>query len=268
MSEPNLSGDWFGTWMSAQRDLWESLLGVRPPGVPSSGPDTASGAWAPGLPESPRQLAARMLEVGESYLGVTRQVWKALEAVQGASAAQADLAKQLDALKSQFLAGFAQAFPAGAGALPALGPTRERQQAAERLQRAVLRYQQALARFSDMLAKVSSEAVERLAERLKEGVGAGRPPDSLRAVYDLWVECGEQAYAAAAHAPEFAQVQAELSDALLDLRREQQKQVEDWARALDLPTRAEINTLIKRVNSLRRRLRELEEEVEQLGRRG
>ena len=47
---------------------------------------------------------------------------------------------------------------------------------------------------------------------------------------------------------------------------EQQKQVEDWARSLDLPTRTEMNTLLKRVNTLRRRLRELEEEVEQ-GRR-
>jgi polyhydroxyalkanoate synthesis regulator phasin len=48
----------------------------------------------------------------------------------------------------------------------------------------------------------------------------------------------------------------------MSLKSEQQKQVEDWARALDLPTRTEMNTLLKRVNTLRRRLREVEEELE------
>lgn len=272
MTSPDRSSDWFGTWMSTQREMWESALGGRPSAAPP-GAVPFPGMPGPGLPESSRDVAARMLEFGESYLGVTRQAWKALEAAQGASVAQADLARQLDALKSQFVQGFAQGFPGGAdaaapGPLPALGPARERQQSVERLARAAMRYQQALAGFSGMLGKVSSEAVDRLAQRLKDGVGSGQAPGSLRAVYDLWVESGEQAYAAAAHAPEFAKAQAELNEALLDLRREQQKQVEDWARALDLPTRAEVNTLIERVNTLRRRMRELEEELEQLRRRG
>jgi polyhydroxyalkanoate synthesis regulator phasin len=260
-------------WLAAQRQMWDSMLAGRPAATPQSPSTPFLQAFGGMLPESSRDVAARMLEFGEGYLGVTRQAWKALEAAQGASAAQADLARQLDSLKTQFAQGFAQVFPGMAsagvpapGALPALGPARERQQAAERFAQAAARYQQAFAAFTTLLGRVSSGAVERLAQRLSEGAGAGTAPGSLRAVYDLWVECGEQAYAAAAHTPEFSKAQAELYDALLDLRREQQKQVEDWARALDLPTRAEVNTLIKRVNTLRRRMRELEEELEQLRR--
>lgn len=279
MTNPAGSAEWMDQWLAAQRQLWDSMLAGRPAAAPPPPSSPFLQAFGSALPESSRDVAARMLEFGESYFGVTRQAWKALEAAQGASAAQADLARQLDSLKTQFIQGFAQVFPgmssAGApapgsapGSMPALGPARERQQAAERLARAAARYQQAFAAFTALLARVSSGAVERLAQRLSEGAGTGQAPGSLRAVYDLWVECGEQAYAAAAHTPEFSKAQAELNEALLDLRREQQRQVEDWARALDLPTRAEVNTLIKRVNTLRRRMRELEEELEQLRRPG
>lgn len=277
MTNPAGSPEWVDQWLAAQRQLWDSMLAARPSAAPPPAPDPLLQAFGGALPESSREVAARLLEFGEGYLGVTRQAWRALEAAQGASAAQADLVRQLDSLKTQFAQGFAQVFPGMAsatapatggmpGALPALGPARERQQAAERLARAAARYQQAFAAFTALLGRVSSGAVERLAQRLSEGAGSGQSPDSLRAVYDLWVDCGEQAYAAAAHTPEFARAQADLNEALLDLRREHQKQVEDWARALDLPTRAEVNTLIKRVNTLRRRMRELEEELEQLRR--
>lgn len=271
MSNAEGTSAWLDAWMATQRDLWDSMLAGRMPTAPPPVASPFLQAFGGALPESSRDAASRMLEFGESYLGVTRQAWQALQAAQGASAAQADLARQLESLKAQFAQGFAQVFPgiasAAPGALPALGPGRERQQAAERLARASLRYQQAFAAFVALLGRVSSGAVERLSQRISEGSGSGKPPDSLRAVYDLWVDCGEQAYAAAAHTPEFAKAQAELNDALLDLRREQQRQVEDWARALDLPTRAEVNTLIRRVNTLRRRQRELEEELEELRRR-
>jgi class III poly(R)-hydroxyalkanoic acid synthase PhaE subunit len=99
-------------------------------------------------------------------------------------------------------------------------------------------------------------------------VESKEPVGSLRAMYDLWVDAGEEAYAAAAHGPEFAKAQAELNDALMDLKAEQRAQVEDWARALDLPTRTEVNTILKRMNTLKRRVRELEEELERLRQAG
>jgi polyhydroxyalkanoate synthesis regulator phasin len=54
----------------------------------------------------------------------------------------------------------------------------------------------------------------------------------------------------------------------MGLKAEQRAQVEDWARALDLPTRTELNTILKRMNTLRRRVRELEEELDRLRQAG
>jgi polyhydroxyalkanoate synthesis regulator phasin len=81
---------------------------------------------------------------------------------------------------------------------------------------------------------------------------------SLRQLHDLWVECGEQAYAAAAHRDDFAAAQAELLAAAIEWRFEQRELVEAWARALDLPTRSQVELINERLHRLQRRVVELE----------
>jgi len=120
------------------------------------------------------------------------------------------------------------------------------------------------ASFSQLLTKVSAEAVERLAKRVTRRAQSNEPIGSFRAMYDLWVDSGEEAFAAAAHGADFAKAQSELNDALMALKSAQHKQVEDWARSLDLPTRTEMNTVLKRLNTLRRRVREMEDELDAL----
>jgi class III poly(R)-hydroxyalkanoic acid synthase PhaE subunit len=292
MSEKDPASAWLDAWASSQRDLWQKML---------SGQATAAAPAIPGaaqfmqflgqpLPQSSQDLTRKMLDFGEGYLGVAREFWKLVESTGGTGGASQEqkLKKDLEALQASFTQGFSKLYGAGplgedlvsawqkmAGplaqggsqmtawpGLPALGITRERQEAMERLGKATIRYQQALGRYGELLGKVSADAVERLTRRIARIASPDQQIGSFRAMYDLWVECGEEAYAAAAHGTEFARAQSEVNDALMELKAEQQKQVEDWARALDLPTRTEMNTLIRRVNTLRRRLREVEEELE------
>lgn len=293
MNEHDPQSAWLEAWVSTQRDLWTRLLGGQV--AAPTAPPLASFAQLFGqpLPDSPQEVTRKMMEFGEGYLGVAREFWKLVEAAQAGGGDAGRLQRDLEALQASFTQGFSKLYGSGplggdllaawqrlgatasgpAGpvpppwpGLPALGPTRERQEALERLGRAALRYQQALGRFSELLAKVSADAVGRLSRRVARRAQANEPVDSFRAMYDLWVDAGEEAYAAAAHGADFAKAQSELSDALMDLKAEQQKQVEDWARSLDLPTRTEMNTTLKRLNTLRRRVRELEEDVEKLKR--
>jgi polyhydroxyalkanoate synthesis regulator phasin len=292
MSERDPQTAWLEAWASAQKDLWQRFLGGQP-APPQEVPGLAmfSQFFGQGLPDSSRDLTRKMMEFGEGYLGVAREFWKLVETTPPGAADAATLQRQLETLQSNFADGFSKLYAGGplggdlmaawqrmgsAGSgpeqgpafpgMPALGPLRERQEAMERLGRATLKYQQALGRFGELLSRVSGDAVGRLARRVARRVQSDEPIGSLRAMYDLWVDAGEEAYAAAAHGPEFARAQAELNDALMGLKAEQRAQVEDWARALDLPTRTELNTILKRLNTLRRRVRELEEELDQLRR--
>ena len=65
---------------------------------------------------------------------------------------------------------------------------------------------------------IAIDACERLGASLSATGSAAPPITSLRDLHALWIECGEAAYAAAAHREEFAAAQAELLMALVELR--------------------------------------------------
>lgn len=289
MTERDPQSAWLDAWATTQKDFWQRVFGGQAAAAPQQPPGLAmfTQLFGQGLPDSSRDLTRKMMEFGEGYLGVAQQFWKLVEAMPAGAPDPARLQRELQALQSGFADSFARLYAggpfggdlmtawqrmgeaAGAGGqgpgwpgMPAIGPLRERQEAMERLGRATLHYQQALGRFGELLSRVAADAVERLARRVTRRVESQEPIGSLRAMYDLWVDAGEEAYAAAAHGKEFAKAQAELSEALMELKAEQRAQVEEWARALDLPTRTELNTILKRLNTLKRRVRELEEELE------
>ena len=281
---------WVGAWMNAQREGWQRFFGAPAQAAVPPGPQAFVDMLGTAPPASAAEVSRKLMDFGESYLGIAGEFWKVIEKTRAAPPSdESALRAELDRLRTTFTQGFARLYgaapaggdvlaawqnlgagmwggaqPTGMPGLPAFGFTRERQEAAQRTGQAALRCQKAFQRFSELQARIAGEALDRLSKVLASRAAGTEAPDSLRAVYDLWIDSGERAYAAAAHGAEFAAAQAELNDALTDLKLEQQKVVEDWARALDLPTRSEINTILKRVNTLRRRVRELEEEVEQL----
>lgn len=76
--------------------------------------------------------------------------------------------------------------------LPPLGPQREWQRAAQMLHRALLEQRSAFAKVAEHYRKSVSIGLKRFAEYLRETDGA--PIDSLRALYDAWIDVAEQAY--------------------------------------------------------------------------
>ena len=65
--------------------------------------------------------------------------------------------------------------------------------------------------------------------------------------------CGD--VMATAHGEDFAAAQAELLAATVEMRFEQRRQIEQWARAFNLPTRSEIDAIHKRLHDIGRALR-------------
>lgn len=83
---------------------------------------------------------------------------------------------------------------------------------------AMTRWQAATQRFGLQIAAIANDASQRLTAQLLSN-DAGLPPvTSLRQLHTLWIECGEAAYAAAAHGDEFAAAQVELLAAWVELR--------------------------------------------------
>ena len=76
---------------------------------------------------------------------------------------------------------------------------------------------------------------------------ANKPIGEWRELYDLWVECGEQVFAQVAHSEAYGKLQAELGNAAMRLRAQQQTIFEYALRQFDLPTRSELNTVHRQV---------------------
>jgi Poly(R)-hydroxyalkanoic acid synthase subunit (PHA_synth_III_E) len=80
------------------------------------------------------------------------------------------------------------------------------------------RAQRAAERYGRLAASIAADAGRRLGAALT-AAGEGAPPiTSLRELHALWIECGEAAWAAAVHREEFAEAQAELLAAFVELR--------------------------------------------------
>jgi Poly(R)-hydroxyalkanoic acid synthase subunit (PHA_synth_III_E) len=164
-------------------------------------------------------------------------------------------AQLLEILWSQFdvTRSAAGAFSGASLGLP-LGLTREHEQAWRDLAAAQADYKRIETELLAMIHRVQLDALALLERRIRERA-AGEPLKSVRELYDLWIEAGEQVFAESAHSPAYCRTQAAFANAGTELRLKQQAVLERVLKTFDLPTRAELN-------SVHRQLREVREKLE------
>src|SRR5262249_25924303 len=118
-----------------------------------------------------------------------------------------------------------------------------------------------LAQLQGELAKHWSEIAATAAQRFIARAGATptipTTPQQALKLYEQWVNCAEEAYAATVHKADFAHLQAELANTTAALFAEQRQQAETMVRAFGLPTRDEVDALYQQLKDLRQQLTEL-----------
>jgi len=140
--------------------------------------------------------------------------------------------------------------------MPAFGLAREHQEHYQHTALAFFEYQGALRNYNALLLKSSQRGLELLEGKLAERSEPGRAIDSPRALYDLWVDCAEEAYAEIALSDEFAKAYGELANAQMRMRSHIQAEVERIGTDLGMPTRSELNSVHQRLHDLRREFRD------------
>lgn len=139
---------------------------------------------------------------------------------------------------------------------PAFGYSREQQEQQQALALAMLEHQQASQRYQAMMLRAQWQGAERLQQKLAERTEPGKQVESLKALYDLWVDAAEEAYAEIALSDEFRTVYAAHVNTQMRVKKLQQQQVEQWCREVGLPTRSEVASLGQRLQELRREMRQ------------
>ena len=146
--------------------------------------------------------------------------------------------------------------------MPAFGFAREHQERWQALAAAQLEYQDRTAAYNALMLKAAQRAYEVFEDKL---AARAKQPDaklkSARALFDLWIDAAEEAYAEIALSPEFREVYGALVDAQMRVRAGVQQQVEQAAAQLGMPTRTEVDAAHRKIAELERQVRRLRDVV-------
>lgn len=145
--------------------------------------------------------------------------------------------------------------------LPAFGPAREHQQRWQALVQSQQDYQRCLADFEHLMLRVVQLAFERFETLLEARCEPGQQITSARALFDLWIDAAEQAYAEVALSPDFRRVYGALTNAQMRLRVGVQHEVEQVCLLLGMPSRTEVDSAHRKIAELERRLRRMEKQA-------
>lgn len=139
--------------------------------------------------------------------------------------------------------------------LPAFGPAREHQERWQKLAQAQQECQHQQNEYNTLMMKAAQRAFGIFEEKLTARTEPGRSIDSARALFDLWIDAAEQAYAEAALSPEFRKVYGALTNAQMRLRLAVQQEVEQVCGLFGMPTRTEVDSAHRKIAELERALR-------------
>ncbi len=140
---------------------------------------------------------------------------------------------------------------------PAFGPGREHQARWQALLRAQQDYQAHSRDYVEQIKQALDDAFTLFEQRLAEHEQPGNQLTSARAMFDLWIDAAEEAYAKVALSEPFQAVYAALGNAQMRLRAATQQEIERLTEGFGLPTRTEMDAAHRRIAELERLVRRM-----------
>ena len=116
-------------------------------------------------------------------------------------------------------------------------------------------YQQAQEQYVVLFNKIGLRTIDLLHDKIMTMRQQGEQITQLRAVYDLWVDCGEEAYTQFACTDEYSQTNARLINRWLAWRQYEYQQLDEILATLNIPTRQELDKMSYRLQQLGRELK-------------
>lgn len=145
---------------------------------------------------------------------------------------------------------------------PGLGYGREYQAEYQKLSRLLLDYQKAYQKYSAFFVEVNKQSLDLIRDRLLTRAQAdGKPITTIRELYNLWVDCSEQVYAQNVLSDSYAEMHGEMINALMALKHQGAQMMDDFAGALNMPTRQEMDTIHERFQASRRDYKLMQHEL-------
>ena len=147
---------------------------------------------------------------------------------------------------------------------PALGQWREHQQQLQNITQLLIEFQEADQVYKLAFAQMGIRSIEALRQRLSNISSDEDKVSTVREFYDLWVDVNEEIYSEFTMTDEYQVIHGDFVNALMALRKETNALTEKLYKAVNLPTRSELNTINKRLQEQRRENIQLRNEIKKL----
>jgi class III poly(R)-hydroxyalkanoic acid synthase PhaE subunit len=145
--------------------------------------------------------------------------------------------------------------------VPTFGFAREHQERWQAAAKAQDEYQAASQAFNALLAESAQTAFERFEQLLAERSEPGRQLTSARALFDLWIDAAEDAYAELALSQRFRDAYGQMANAQMRVRQHVQDEIERASALLGVPGRTEVDAAHRKIVQLEREVRGLRDLV-------
>lgn len=145
---------------------------------------------------------------------------------------------------------------------PAIGYARESQEQHQQLGRLLLEYEKAMGEYQAGFANLGTRSLDAFRTRMQEATQDGKTINSVREVFNLWVDACEDAYAEYAMSDDYAKRYGRMVNTLMAVKRQAALLVDEWLEAMNIPTASEIATLQRRLHDTRADYQRLRCQVE------
>lgn len=147
---------------------------------------------------------------------------------------------------------------------PSVGYSRESQDKLQEAIRLWANYQDNYQEFHAVMSKLNHDALGRMRKKLLKMHKAGEKVESMRQVYNIWVESNEKVYGEFVFTDEYADMNARLVNSLMAFKNKSHEITEDYLSSMNLPTSGAIDALERRQHELRKQVKTLTNELKSL----
>jgi class III poly(R)-hydroxyalkanoic acid synthase PhaE subunit len=155
--------------------------------------------------------------------------------------------------------------------IPGMGSNRESLEQMQEGMRLTKEYQLVSHEFNGLMNKVGVEALEVMRLMIIEMHERDEEINSLRQIYNLWVDCNEKAYAEYVYTDDYSELYGRLSNALMEVKQHYGKVIDQMLARLNLPTKKGTNSMLKRLQEMKRaqmrsavKIKSMENEIQAL----
>ena len=125
-------------------------------------------------------------------------------------------------------------------------------------------YQENYQEYQSVMLRLNQEALDLMRDRIISTSKDGESIDSMRQIYDLWIESNEKVYGDYVYTKEYAELNGRLVNSMMAFKKQSHEITEDALSAMHMPTTKSMDELERRHYELRKQVNEMRAEISNL----